>query len=139
MIKFQKLIYILILVWAVPAYANPLSELEGKSRALILFDKSPSSALLNRQLDLLRQRRPALKERKLLVFINTAKRETQTAIGYINLPRGSNLELRQTFAPALHGMTAILIGLDGKEMSRWNKLVEPDELFRQIDLKPDQN
>ena len=136
----MKRIAILTILFALLPFAaqaaDPLAAMLWKNRILILFDKSRSSAILDRQVDLLRQRRPDVKERDLIVLVNAATRETAIAMGYTNVPRGSNRALRRRFEPSSHQMTAILIGKDGEEKARWTNLVQPDEIFEKIDQIP---
>lgn len=113
--------------------AEPLSELIGKKRVLVLFDKSRSSATLDRQVDLLRQHRTEMSDRDLVVLINAANRETAVAVGYATIPRGSNRPLRRRFKPAEHQTTMVLVGKDGTEKARWLGPVQPDDIFDLID------
>ena len=50
--------------------------------------------------------------------------------------RGTARQLRQRFAPESSRLTVILVGKDGQEKKRWNRLVQPDEIFPVIDAMP---
>ena len=116
--------------------ADPLAGLQGKSRPVLLFAKSRSDASLDKQTDLLRERRPGLAERNIVVFRTAGNEDTRSAIGYIDLPRGAALELKRRFAPLRSGLTVILIGKDGTEKARWERLVPPQEIFDLVDSLP---
>ncbi len=118
------------------AQTAALKDLQWEKRVLLLFAKSRSDASLDRQVDLLRERRPDLEERKLVVLVTAGDRDTASAIGYAFLPAGASRNLRRTFEPAERGLTAILVGLDGGEKARWQRLVAPDEIFDLIDSMP---
>lgn len=124
---------------SVPASANPLQSLEGKKRALLLFAKSRSDARLDKQVDLLRERRPGLSDRDLVVLVTAGNQDTALAIGYASLRRGTNRLLRETFKPQSSGLTVVLIGKDGLEKARWKTLVQPDEVFATIDSLPEKS
>ncbi len=116
--------------------ADPLEGLTGKSRPILLFAKSRSDANLDRQIDLLRERRPDLADRDIVVFRTAGNEDTRSAIGYVDLPRGAAFELRKRFGPLRSGLTVILIGKDGTEKGRWERLVPPQEIFDLIDTMP---
>lgn len=119
-----------------PASADPLEGLQGKNRVLLLFAKSRSDASLDRQVDVLRDYRSELRERDLLVLRTAGREETRAAIGYTSLNRGSARALRQRFAPESNRLTVVLVGKDGQEKERWNRVVQPEEIFKLIDAMP---
>ena len=119
-----------------PAAADPLAELQWKNRVLLLFAKSRSDASLDRQVDLLRDYRTELRDRDLIVLRTAGREETRAAIGYTDLGRGTARQLRQRFAPESSRLTVIVVGKDGQEKKRWNRLVQPDEIFPVIDAMP---
>ena len=124
------------MLFASPATADILSPLLWKNRVLILFDASRSSAPLDRQIDMLRQRRSEMRERDLVAISNPGKSDTASVIGYVSIPQGANRELRARFKPTARGMTIILVGKDGNEKGRWQKLVQAGEIFELIDSMP---
>ncbi len=121
---------------ALPAKADVLAPLLWKKRVLILFDASRSSAPLDRQIDIFRQRRSEMEERDLVAISNPGKSESATVMGYLSTPAGTNRELRNRFKPADSGLTIVLVGKDGTEKGRWQKLVQADEIFDLIDSMP---
>ena len=116
--------------------ADPLAGLKGQKRPLLLFTKSRSDARLDKQLDLLRDYRPDLRDRDVVVLRTTGSEETRSAIGYTSINRGAARELLRRFQPADVGLTVILIGKDGTEKNRWQRLVQPQEIFDLIDAMP---
>ena len=124
------------MIFASQASADILSPLLWKNRVLILFDASRSSAPLDRQIDILRQRRSEMRERDLVAISNPGKSDTASVIGYVSITPGANRELRNRFKPAAHAMTIVLVGKDGTEKGRWQKLVQADEIFDLIDSMP---
>lgn len=116
--------------------ADPLQTLLGKTRPLLLFSKSRSDARLDQQEDLLRGFRPELRERDVVVLRTAGNDETQSVIGYTSINRGASRDLLARFSPAANGITVVLIGKDGTEKMRWNRLVQPRELFEIIDAMP---
>ena len=135
-----------------PAAADPLDGLRGQKRPLLLFSKSRSLSSLDRQVDLLRELRPELDERDVVVLVTAANDETYNAIGYTDLPRGAARQLRRRFDPfgagpatadptvpgrgATSGLTVILVGKDGSEKARFRGIVDPETLFEIIDAMP---
>ncbi|MDD9911258.1 MAG: DUF4174 domain-containing protein [Ahrensia sp.] len=118
------------------AAADPLAGLQWEARPLLLFAKSRSDASLDKQIDLLRERRPDLRERQMVVFRTAGNEDTRAAIGYVDLPRGAARSLRRRFEPRPNGLTVILVGKDGTEKGRWERVVEPDEIFELVDSMP---
>jgi len=116
--------------------ADPLAGLQGKSWPVLLFARSRSDASLDKQVDLLRERRPDLSDRDIVVFRTTGNEDTRSAIGYVDLPRNAALELRRRFEPRRNGLTVILVGKDGTEKARWERVVAPQEVFDLIDSMP---
>lgn len=133
-----SLVLISIALMATPAFGrdNPLSAVKGEKRVLLLFAKSRSDASLDKQIDLLRERRPELRERDLVVLRSAGNEETRAAIGYVSLPPGAAVRLRAIYKPRRSGLTSVLIGKDGTEKARWERVVQPDELFELIDSMP---
>ncbi len=119
-----------------PAYSDALEGLIGKKRPLLLFSKSRSLASLDEQIDLLRDRRPEISERDMIVFVTEGTQDTIPAIGYATLPRGAARDLKRRFEPNPSGMTMVLVGKDGDEKARWNRVVNPQEIFDLIDSMP---
>lgn len=115
---------------------DALSSLQGEKRVLLLFAKSRSDASLTKQVDLLRNYRPELRERDLIVLSTPDRTETSSVIGYASLPRGTGRALRDQYAPAPIGLTVVLIGKDGGEKQRWQNVVEPETIFEIIDAMP---
>jgi len=70
------------------------------------------------------------------VLSTTAREETRSAIGYTGINRGTARELRKRFSPASRGLTVVLVGKDGEEKKRWQRVVEPQEIFDLIDTMP---
>lgn len=116
--------------------ADLLESLKGDKRPLLLFSKSRSFAPLDKQIDLLRDYRPDMRERDMIVLSTTGSQETSAAIGYVAIQRGTARQLRRRFQPASMGLTVILIGKDGDEKARWQQVVEPQEIFDLIDSMP---
>lgn len=120
----------------VPAIANPLEGIKGKKRALVLFSKSRSYAPLGKQIDVLREYRPDLSERDMIVLLVTGREDTRSAIGYTRLKRGSARELKALYKPDQSGFTMVLIGKDGEEKTRWDKTIDPEKIFATVDAMP---
>lgn len=138
MIRTFPALFILFLA-ALPmnaAHANPLADLQWEKRVVLLFAKSRSDAALDKQVELLRERRPDLQERDMLVIVVEGAQDAIPAIGYTPLPRGSGRNLRNLFSPAKRGFTGILIGKDGQEKSRWQSPAQPDTIFELVDAMP---
>ncbi|MFD0916703.1 DUF4174 domain-containing protein [Pseudahrensia aquimaris] len=121
---------------AVAANAAPLDALKWDKRVLILFDQSRSSASLDRQIDRLRERRPDVDERDMIVLVSAGNERAAIAMGYARLPNGIERTLRRFYKPAERGMTMILLGKDGSEKQRWNRTIDPQEIFDVIDSMP---
>ena len=116
--------------------ADSVEKLQGKKRPILLFAKSRSDAGLDKQVDLFRSYRPDLRERDIIVLSTTAREETRSAIGYTTINRGTARELQKRYAPSSSGLTVILVGKDGSEKGRWQRVVEPQEIFDLIDSMP---
>ena len=127
---------LLMCVSIAPLHADSLDGLQGKKRPLLLFAKSRSYAGLDKQIDLLRDRRPDISERDMVVLVTQGNQDTISAIGYASLPPGAALDLKTRFKPNPSGLTVVLIGKDGGEKARWDKLVQPQEIFDLIDSMP---
>ena len=116
--------------------ADPLAALKGEKRIVLLFSKSRSLAALDRQEAEFRERRPDVRERDMVVFTVPGSDPVQDAIGYERLPYGATRALRRRYAPEGTGLTVVLIGKDGGEKARWERAVDPDEVFALIDAMP---
>ncbi len=116
--------------------ANTLDQLQGNKRVIFLFAKSRSTAGLGQQVDILRNFRPEMRERDLIVLQTTGNEETRSVIGYTSIQRGTSRELRNKFKPIGSGMSVILVGKDGMEKRRWLRVVQPNEFFELIDSMP---
>ena len=116
--------------------ADSVQKLQGKKRPILLFAKSRSDAGLDRQVDLFREYRPDLRERDIIVLSTTAREETRSAIGYTPINRGTARDLLKRYSPSSSGLTVVLIGKDGSEKGRWQRVVEPQEIFELIDSMP---
>ena len=131
------LIAAFIALWSPSALAvEPLKHLQWEKRPLLLFAKSRSFAPLDKQVDLLRDYRPDLEERDMVVLSTTGTQETSAAIGYVAINRGTARQLRKQFAPESRGLTVILVGKDGSEKARWQQVVDPQKIFDLIDSMP---
>ena len=130
------LLLVPLLLMAGSAHADPLDRLRGEKRVLLLFSKSRSLSSLDRFVDLLRERRPDVEERDLVVLVTAGSDPTYSAIGYTSLPAGANRELRRRFLPQGSGLTAVLVGKDGGEKARYSGVVDPDAIFALIDTMP---
>ena len=118
------------------ALADPLAGLRGEKRVLLLFSKSRSLSTLDRFVDLLRERRPDLEERDMVVLVTAGSDPTYSAIGYTSLPSGANRDLRRRFEPQRSGLTVVLVGKDGTEKARFRSVVDPDAIFALVDAMP---
>lgn len=118
------------------ASATTLDRLKSNKRVVLLFAKSRSTAGLDQQVDILRNFRPEMRERDLIVLRTTGSEETRSAIGYSSIQRGTARDLRNRFKPVGSGMTVILVGKDGTEKGRWQRVVQPREFFELIDSMP---
>lgn len=116
--------------------SSALDGLQGKKRVVLLFAKSRSFAGLDKQIDLLRARRPDLSERDTIVVVVEGRQEAIAAIGYTSLPRGAALQLTKRFNPESSLLTGVLIGKDGTEKSRWQRVIDPQEIIDLIDSMP---
>lgn len=123
---------------AEPSFArDPLAGLVGKNRVVLLFSRSRSDATLDRQLALLGDKRPELSDRKVIVLLTPANRDTMAFIGFASLPQGANRELTSRFSPAAQGLTVVLVGIDGNEQARWQNVVDPRIIIETIDNAPE--
>ena len=130
-------VFAVFALWSTIAVAaEPLKHLQWEKRPLLLFAKSRSFAPLDRQVDLLRDYRPDLEERDMVVLSTTGNQETSAAIGYVPINRGTARQLRKKYEPDSKGLTVILIGKDGGEKARWQAVVDPQEIFDLIDSMP---
>jgi len=116
--------------------ADPLESLKWKNRPVLLFAKSRSDAGLDKQVDLFRGFRPELRDRDIVVFSTTAREETRSVIGYAPINRGTARALTKRFQPSKTGLTVILVGKDGGQKGRWERVVNPQEIFDMIDKMP---
>ncbi|MEL7229759.1 MAG: DUF4174 domain-containing protein [Pseudomonadota bacterium] len=116
--------------------SNPLSDLQWKKRVVLLFAKSRSDAGLDKQVDLLREVRPDVSDRDMIVLRTAGREETRPVMGYTALRNGTGRQLRARYKPAERGLTVILLGKDGGEKKRWTKVVRPEEIFQVIDAMP---
>ena len=116
--------------------ADPLKKLQWEKRLVLLFAKSRSDASLDKQVDLFRGYRPDLRERDMIVLSTTGSEETRSDIGYTPINRGTARELLKRFEPRKSGLTVVLIGKDGDEKQRWERLVQPQEIFDLVDSMP---
>lgn len=116
--------------------ANPLADLRGERRIVLLFSKSRSDATLDKQVDLLRARRRDLSDRDTIVLVVEGRSDVVSAIGYVDVPRGAALDLRRLYEKERVRFFGILIGKDGQEKSRWQRVRDPQDMFDQIDAMP---
>lgn len=116
--------------------ANPLADLRGEKRIVLLFSKSRSDATLDKQVDLLRARRRDLSDRDTVVLVVEGRSDVVSAIGYVDVPRGAALDLRKLYEKERVRFFGILIGKDGLEKSRWQRVRDPQDMFDQIDAMP---
>lgn len=130
------LLMALLVLMPLASHSAPLDGLQWKKRVLVLFDQSRSSATLDRQVDLLRERRPDVSDRDLIVLVNAGDRDTAVAMGYVDLPDGTARILHRTYQPADRGITMILLGKDGLEKMRWSHVTDPQVVFDLIDSMP---
>jgi len=114
--------------------ADPLADLVGKKQLLLLFSKSRSDAGLDKQVELLRQVRPELRELGIIVMRTSGNEETRSVIGYTSINIGTARKLRKRFEPSGDGLVVILISIDGSEKKRWDSLVQPGEIFDFIEV-----
>jgi hypothetical protein len=117
--------------------AGVLDEFRGEKQFVLLFTKSRSDAALDRQIDLLSERRPSLDQRDMVVLITTKGRDTAVALGYAAMPLGAGRRLTAEFEPADSGLTVILIAKDGAQLGRWQQVVDPQIMFDLIDDSAD--
>ena len=89
------------------------------SRQLLILKNEANQHLAERQLDLLQKAEPGVKERD--IKITVADREDA---------------LYKKYIADTSGFTVLLIGKDGSEKHRTNKLLTVDELFAIIDAMP---
>ncbi len=138
MLRIVKIVAIaaLFLTGGLAQATETLDRLKGDKRPLLLFSKSRSDAGLGKQIDLLRDFRPEMRARSVIVLHTSGNEETRAAIGYTSIDRGTARALRQRFAPEPRGLTVILVGKDGTEKARWQRIVSPDEIFKTIDAMP---
>ena len=134
--KTLLLAFAISLLPVAAAHADPLDGLRGEKRALLLFSKSRSLSSLDRFVDLLRERRPDLEDRDMVVLVTAGSDPTYSAIGYTSLPSGANRDLRRRFRPQASGLTIVLVGKDGTEKARYLQTVDPDIVFDIVDAMP---
>lgn len=91
----------------------------SSSRQLLILKNEANQHLAERQLDLLEKAGPGVKERD--IKITVADREDA---------------LYKQYIADTSGFTVLLIGKDGTEKHRTNKLLAVDELFAIIDAMP---
>ena len=127
------LVFCAALSWANTGHADPLAAFKNERSVLLLFSKSRSSAPLDRQIDLLRDRRSELSERDMIVLVTAGRQNTIAAIGYARLPSGAARELRKKYQPSGRALTVILVGKDDQEIARWDKVTDPQEIIDAVD------
>ena len=134
----MKTLLVALAIALVPAAAQAvtLDRLLGEKRALLLFSKSRSLAALDSFVAELRERRPDLEERDVVVLVTAGSDPTYSAIGYTSLPPGANRDLRRIYDPQGSGLTVVLVGKDGGEKARYRGAVDPDVIFGTIDAMP---
>jgi len=129
----KKIIVSILVVFALLSggawAADPLADLVDKKRPLLLFSKSRSDAGLDKQVELLRQVRPELRELGIIVLRTSGREETRSVIGYTPINIGTARKLRKRFEPSDDGLVVILLSMDGSEKKRWDGLVQPEEIF----------
>lgn len=113
-----------------------LRDLVDEKRLVLLFSRSKSDAVLDKQLGMLAERRPSLEDRDMVVLVTSGNRDTSAAIGYASLRAGTAIELRRFYEPASSGLTVILVGKDGTEKGRWQGAQDPQLLFDLVDTMP---
>lgn len=113
-----------------------LRHLVDEKRLVLLFSRSKSDAVLDKQLGLLAERRPGLSDRDIAVLVTSGNRETSAAIGYASLRSGTAIGLRRHYEPERKGLTVILVGKDGREKGRWQGAQDPQILFDLVDTMP---
>lgn len=113
-----------------------LRHLVDEKRLVLLFSRSKSDAVLDKQLGLLAERRPGLSDRGIAVLVTSGNRETSAAIGYASLRSGTAIGLRRHYEPERKGLTVILVGKDGREKGRWQGAQDPQILFDLVDTMP---
>jgi len=121
---------------AAQSTSNPLAGLQGEKRIVLLFSKSRSDATLDKQIDLLRERRRDLSERDVVVLVVEGRSDVVSAIGYVSVPRGFAIDLRRRYEKTKARFFGVLIGKDGGEKARWVRVRDPQDLFDQIDSMP---
>ena len=134
----MKALLLALAVALVPAaaHAAPLDALRGEKRVLLLFSKSRSLSTLDSLVAELRERRPDLEERDMVVLVTAGSDPTYSAIGYTSLPAGANRDLRRRFLPQGSGLTVVLVGKDGTEKARYFGVIDPDVVFEVVDTMP---
>ncbi|WP_341760353.1 DUF4174 domain-containing protein [Candidatus Endowatersipora endosymbiont of Watersipora subatra] len=117
----------------VSGQAAALSPFLGKKRLLLLFSKSRSSAILERQIDLLQDVRTDLSNHDIIVLVTQGKQNTIANIGYAHMPPNAARELKKKFQPKDSLLTVVLVGKDGLEVGRWNRIIYPEAIIDLID------
>ena len=116
--RFRAKVSIVILIVCVITTVKAMGQF-SPSRQLLILKNEANQHLAERQLDLLQKAEPGVKERD--IKITVADREDA---------------LYKKYIADTSGFTVLLIGKDGSEKHRTNKLLTVDELFAIIDAMP---
>jgi hypothetical protein len=95
-----------------------LADLRWENRPVLIFAEDRDDPQLREQLDRLGRAQAALVERRVAILLDT----------------GEDTALRRRFEP--EGFTVILIGLDGGEKLRRERVTMPSEIVSLIDTMP---
>jgi hypothetical protein len=114
--------------------AHPLEVHKGTYRLLLLFAPSAEDARYLEQVRSLQGCRDALEERDVRVF-HLLERGQGAGNGAEVGPETAQ-RLRTTFSVAGGDFVVVLIGKDGTEKARYQKPVDPPDLFATIDRMP---
>lgn len=111
----------------------PLGPLQWDHRPVVVFAPSADDRRLVRQTALLTEAARSLRDRDMAVYL--------VADGTVRAIRGPQLgadatALRSHYRAGQGHFTVILVGKDGGEKFRAERVVEPDELFALIDTMP---
>jgi hypothetical protein len=116
--RFTAKVSIVILIVCVITTVKAMGQF-FPSRQLLILKNEANQHLAKQQLDLLQKAEPGVKERD--IKITVADREDA---------------LYKKYIADTSGFTVLLIGKDGSEKHRTNKLLTVDELFAIIDAMP---
>jgi hypothetical protein len=135
MANFLLLTYAIMLI-SCPVYSqvsSDLSEYRWQNRLILLFAPQAGDSQYQKQRELLLNDQPGLNERDLLIFSILPNRVISDNDS-VKVERAA--EIRKRYKIPRAAFSVLLIGKDGSEKMRSNKVVPREELYALIDAMP---